>query len=137
MDPEFVATAADVVRVVVVALACLVVGAILAVIRLHAKALRRAPSDTGLVSRHVVTISVAHACFVVGTALGTYDQIGLPSMNWRLYLYILGSILTLAALVIIGRGQRRRVRRSPVRTRVVEERDTIIDVPGRHRASDT
>lgn len=96
----------------VIVLGCLVVGAVLAVIRLHATALRRAPSGSGIVSWHVVTISLAHLSFVVGTALGVLDVLGIleTPLEVRLGLYAGGSVLTLAALIIIGSGQRLRVR---------------------------
>lgn len=108
MDIALGGTAADIIRFVDIVLAVVVVGAVLAVIRLHWRAWRAAPAGHGLVPLHVWLISTAHLCFVVGTATRLWQTLG-ESASWQIWLYMAGSAVTLAALWIIAKYQGRRV----------------------------
>lgn len=112
------------------ALSALDIGASVAVVRLHAAALSRAPSATGLLSRHVVVVASGNIGKVAGIGLALLDLINFvesPLLLW-LGLVAAGELLTLAALIIVARGQYARVRRSGARVRIRPDPG-----PARHR----
>lgn len=122
--------------VALLALSALDIGASIAVVRLHAAVLRRGPTGSGLLSWHVVTVSSGNIGKVTGVSLALLDLLNVvesPLLLW-LALVAAGEILTLAALVIIGRSQYARVRREDARIRVTPDPDRPEP---RHRLRDT
>ena len=75
--------------------------------RLHYRAWRAAPGP-GLLPLHVTMISAAQLCLLTGAALGILVDLEDP-LSYRTFFYVLGSVLTLIALTIIGRFQRRKL----------------------------
>lgn len=116
----------------ILALGSLDIATSLGVIRLHAVALRRAPSGSGLVSWHVVTIASGNISKVSGLTLAMLDLLNVVESSLIVWLILiaLGEVLTLAALVIIGLGQRARVRRVDARIRVTPD---SVREPTSHR----
>lgn len=118
--------------IALLAMSALDIGASIAVVRLHAAVLRRGPAGSGLLSWHVVTVASGNIGKVAGISLALLDLLDVVESSLLLWLGLLaiGEILTLAALVIIGRGQYARVRREDARIRVTPDPDR----GARHRA---
>lgn len=118
--------------IALLAMSALDIGASIAVVRLHAAVLRRGPAGSGLLSWHVVTVASGNIGKVTGISLALLDLLDVVESSLLLWLGLLavGEILTLAALVIIGRGQYARVRREDARIRVTPDPDR----GARHRA---
>lgn len=98
----------DLIRFLVIALACVVTGSVLVVARLHFMAWRRLPTAQGILPLHVWMVSVGHLCFVVGTALATIESLATDAFSWRFVLYAAGSLFTIASLVAVAIHVRRR-----------------------------
>ncbi len=92
----------DLIRFLMIALACMVVGSVAVVIRLHYKAWRRLPTREGILPLHVWLVSVGHTCFVAGTGLAAIESIGTGAFSWRFYLYAVGSLFTIVSLVAVA-----------------------------------
>ena len=92
----------DVVRFLVIGLACMVAGSVLVVARLHFVVWRRLPATQGILPLHVWLVSVGHLCFVVGVALATIESLDTDLFSWRFYLYLAGSVFTLASLIAVA-----------------------------------
>lgn len=118
--------------IALLAMSALDIGASVAVVRLHVAVLRRGPTGSGLLSWHVVTVASGNIGKVTGISLALLDLLDVVESSLLLWLGLLaiGEILTLAALVIIGRGQYARVRREDARIRVTPDPDR----GARHRA---
>lgn len=92
----------DLIRFMVIALACVVTGSVVVVIRLHYRAWRRLSKPDGILPLHVWLVSVGHLCFVSGTALAAIESIESGRFSWRFVVYIVGSLCTIASLVAVG-----------------------------------
>lgn len=125
MTPDL---AASIVRSIAVSLAAVTAGATITVLRLHYRAWKATPSGSGIVPAHVAVISTAHLIFVVVSAVGIVERTGgdMP-LSWRTVAYGTASLLTLVALLLIGRFQRRRVQESRTRTVAVETVTMTVD----------
>lgn len=94
------------IQILVLALETILISMIGGVIVLHSIAWKKSPKGIALMPMHVVVISFSQICFVVVAA----DLVPTDSWtSWQLIVYLLGSLLTAAALVIIGEFQRRRI----------------------------
>lgn len=102
---------AEIVRHTVVALLTVTIGVTGGVLRLHYRAYRRAPSGSGIVPLHVAVVSAGQLCLMAGAAVGILTDIGngVSPVAPKVALYMTGCVLTLAALGVIGRAQRRRL----------------------------
>jgi hypothetical protein len=77
----------------------------------HYQAWRRAPSGSGIIPLHVTVISTAHLIFMVLAAVAVVDRLGRP-LNPFTVAFGAASVLTLAALYVVGAVQWRRIRAS-------------------------
>jgi hypothetical protein len=118
---------ADIVRAVVIALGAITTGAVGVVLRLHWRAWQASASrGGGLLPGHVWMVALAHTVYVIGTSLGMVDQLGQVGVTWRVWLYVVGSLLTLVALLQVARYQYRRVYEQTATT-VVTTQLTVAD----------
>ncbi|MDP9144019.1 MAG: hypothetical protein M3N43_04885 [Actinomycetota bacterium] len=92
----------DLTRFLVIALACMVTGAVAVVAVQHYRAWRRLPTQEGILPLHVWLVSVGHLCFVAGTGLAAIESISTGNWSWRFYLYLTGSLLTITALAAVS-----------------------------------
>lgn len=125
-------------RLVVFVLLLLSVGALLTVIRLHWRAyrlLRSTPEGkvAGLTPLHVALVSAGVLVGQVALAWGLIEQLRVEAtvnVTVRTALYGVSSLLILAALVIVGRVQRRRLRfsRGCSRVRVEQAEHVAVEV---------
>lgn len=119
---------------VVVALA-LAGGGVFTVMRLHWRAWRRLPRDAGLTPLHVALVSAGVLIWGVTLAWALLDSLTQPAttvVTVRLILYGVGAVVILAALLVVGSVQRRRVQVEAPRTQItVVEVDqvSVADVP--------
>lgn len=88
--------------------------------RLHYRAWRAAPSGSGILPLHVFLISISQLCFLAGAAVGILDNLENP-FTYKTFLYVAGSLVTLAALFIIGKFQHNRI----VKSRTVSSEGTL------------
>lgn len=100
---------ADIIRFLVVVAGALTGGATVTVITLHYRAWKRAPKGAaGLVPAHVFLIATGHLCYNIGLSVAVIMNLDEPLTVLPVLLFA-GSALTLVALWIIGRFQRRRI----------------------------
>lgn len=92
----------DLVRFTVIALACIVTGAVSVVAAQHFQAWRRLPTQEGILPLHVWLVAAGHLCFVAGTGLAAIEGISTGEWTWRFYLYLTGSLLTIVSLVAVS-----------------------------------
>lgn len=123
-------------RLLVVVLLVLTVGGIATVMRLHWRAyrlLRAAPGGkvAGLTPLHVTLVSLGVLIWGVALAWGLIEQLRqafTPSILARIILYGVGAVVILAALIVVGQLQRRRVRFTRGCTRVMVAQDEQVAV---------
>lgn len=108
----------------------LVVGAILAVMRLHHRAWRRLPREAGLTPLHVMLVSLGVLIWGTTLAWAQIDALSgepdLVRVAIRTWLFLVGAVVILVALVVVGGLQRRRVRFERSETLVVSSEDAVI-----------
>lgn len=104
------------VALVILAVGCLDVGASIAVVKLHARAISKS-GGPGLISRHVVGVASGHSLLVIAIMLAMLDLLRIIDLPLLSYLIPagLGMLITFAAVLIIGSVQRSRTRRASAR----------------------
>lgn len=108
-------TTADIMKIVIAALASVNVGSMLTIAAIYTWASVRAhgAGRGALLVRHVIEVAVAVGLLVAGTGWGVYSQVGTHATGpvvARLYMYGLAMLILLAALSDVGRHTRRRIR---------------------------
>lgn len=100
-------------RLIVLALLCLLIGAVAVILRLYVHAWRTLPREARITPLHVALVSAGMLLLATGLAWALVAGLRMgpvtPYTLARLIMYGTGSLLILASLWVIARVQRRRV----------------------------